>query len=64
MEKCISDFQSEVKQGPEFVCMCCHRIMYEQTVVLYKLGNYTKAIAVNCWNRSLVVNLIQLSYLR
>lgn len=35
IEKCITDFKSKVKQGPEFVCTCCHRMMYWQSVVLY-----------------------------
>ena len=43
MEKCIADFQSKVKQGPEFVCTCCHRMMYKQTVVPYTRTKYTKA---------------------
>ena len=43
MEKCIADFQSKVKQGPEFVCTCCHRMMYKQTIVPYSRSKYTKA---------------------
>ena len=43
MEKCITDFKSKVKQGPEFVCICCHRLMYKQTVVLCTKSKYTKA---------------------
>ena len=43
IEKCIADFQSKVKQGPEFVCTCCHRMMYKQTVVPYTKSKYTKA---------------------
>ena len=43
IEKCITDFQSKVKQGPEFVCTCCHCMMYKQTVVPYRRAKYPKA---------------------
>ena len=43
MDKCIADFQTKVKEGPEFVCTCCHRMMYRQTVVPYTKTKYTKA---------------------
>ena len=43
MEKCVADFQVKVKQGPEFVCTCCHRMMYKQTVVPYNRTKYIKA---------------------
>ena len=43
MAKCIADFQSKIKVGPEFVCICCHCMMYKQTVVPYNFGKYTKA---------------------
>ena len=43
MEKYITDFQSKIKQGPEFVCTCCHRLMYKQTVIPCTKTKYTKA---------------------
>ena len=43
MENFITDFQSKIKQGPEFVCSCCHCMMYKQTVVPYARSKYTKA---------------------
>jgi hypothetical protein len=43
MEKYISNFHSKIKQGPEFVCTCCHRLMYKQTVIPYTRSKYTKA---------------------
>ena len=43
MEKYITDFHSKVKQGPEFVCTCCHRLMYKQTVIRCTKSKYTKA---------------------
>ena len=41
-EKAISNFHSLTKFGPEFVCTCCHRMMYKQSVVHYKRSKYTK----------------------
>ena len=55
MEKYITDL---VKQGPEFVCTCCHRLMYKQTVIPCTKSKYTKA---NCWSKSLVLNITTLA---
>ena len=43
VECAISAFHAEVKLGPEFVCACCHRMMYRKIVILCNRGNYTKA---------------------
>ena len=43
LEKSITNFESKIKQGPEFVCTCCHRLMYKQSVVAYGRTKYTKA---------------------
>ena len=29
-------FSSAVKEGPDYVCTCCHRLMYRKTVVEFK----------------------------
>ena len=29
IDKAISAFQSKVKVGPEYVCTCCHHMMYK-----------------------------------
>ena len=34
VECAISAFHAEVKLGPDFVCTCCHRIMYRKSVIL------------------------------
>ena len=34
VEEAISAFHSETRAGPDFVCTCCHRMMYRKTVVL------------------------------
>ena len=34
IECAISAFHAEIKFGPDFVCTCCHRIMYRKSVIL------------------------------
>ena len=43
VEEAISAFHSETRAGPDFVCMCCHRMMYRKSVILCNKGKYTKA---------------------
>ena len=38
-QQAIMSFQSDIKNGPDFVCTCCHRLMYSKSVVSAK---YTK----------------------
>ena len=35
-------FLENIKVGPDFVCCCCHRIMYRQNVQQYYNGKYPK----------------------
>ena len=39
----ITTFDSETRAGPDFVCTCCHRMMYRKTVILCNKTKYTKA---------------------
>ena len=41
LEAALSTFQSEVKLGPNFVCTCCHRMMYKKSVLCNR-DKYTK----------------------
>ena len=43
VEQAISAFHSEIKAGPDFVCTCCHRLMYKKTVIQCNKAKYTKA---------------------
>ena len=43
IECAISAFHAEVKFGPDFVCTCCHRMMYRKSVILCNRASYTKA---------------------
>lgn len=43
IERDVCSFRSKTKLGPEFVCMCCRRMLYRQTVVAYNKSNYSKA---------------------
>ena len=42
-ESSISAFHSNVKSRPDFVCKCCHRMMYRKSVVQCNKTKYTKA---------------------
>ena len=35
-------FHSDIKNGPDFVRLCCHRLMYNKSVVPCNLAKYTK----------------------
>ena len=43
VEEAISAFHSETRAGSDFVCTCCHRMMYRKSVVQCKKAKYTKA---------------------
>ena len=43
VENAILVFEHEIKLGPDFVCTCCHRMMYRKSVVPCNRGKYTKA---------------------
>ena len=43
VEYAISAFHSEIKSGPDFVCTCCHRMMYRKSVVVCNKDKYVKA---------------------
>ena len=36
-------FISAIKEGPDYVCVCCNRLMYRKTVQQFKEFNYDKA---------------------
>ena len=36
MNKGIVQFQKRVKEGPDFICTCCHRMMYKKCMQLFK----------------------------
>ena len=39
----IHEFLAKVKIGPEFVCTCCHRMLYRHSVIGFNPIKYTKA---------------------
>ena len=43
IEHAIDAFHSEVKFGPNYVCTCCHHMMYRKNVILCNKASYTKA---------------------
>ena len=45
IECAVSAFHSKVKFGPDYVCTCCHRMMYRKTVIPCNKAKYTKVSA-------------------
>ena len=43
IDKVIQEFLAKVKVGPDYVCTCCHRMLYKHAVIGFKLTRYTKA---------------------
>ena len=43
IECIIYDYLVKVKNGPDFVCTCCHRMLYKHSVVAFKPTKYLKA---------------------
>ena len=39
----IQEFLAKVKVGPDYVCTCCHRMLYRHAVIGFKPTKYTKA---------------------
>ena len=39
----IDSFLAKTKQGPDYVCTSCHRLMYKQSVTPLNVHKYTKA---------------------
>ena len=36
-------FSTAIKEGPDYICVCCNRLMYRKTVIEFKLTKYSKA---------------------
>ena len=45
IDHAINAFHFKIKQGPEFVCTCCHRMMYKQNVISCNVDKYNKCSA-------------------
>ena len=43
VDKVIQEFLAKVKFGPDYVCTCCHRMLYRHAVIGFKPTKYTKA---------------------
>ena len=41
VDDAITTFLLKAKMGPDYVCTCCHRMMYKQNVVVCKKSKYT-----------------------
>ena len=40
-EQAIVHFHSDIENGPDFICTCCHHLMYSKSVVLCNLAKYS-----------------------
>ena len=43
IENIIDNYLAKVKVGPDYVCTCCHRMMYKHTVSVFRPTKYSKA---------------------
>ena len=41
--KASNAFTLAVQEGPDYVCVCCNRLMYRKTVQQFQMSNYDKA---------------------
>ena len=57
-ETAATCFIQAVREGPQHVCTCCHRLMYRKTVVKFKaikyLGKLTDDIYQSVFSRDLL----------
>ena len=42
IDNAINIFHLKVQTGPEYVCVCCHRLLYKQNIILFNVQKYTK----------------------
>ena len=42
IEDALHRFNAAVKEGPDYVCTCCHRLMYRKTVIQFRPAKYTR----------------------
>ena len=42
VEDALQSFNAAVKEGPDYVCTCCHRLMYRKTVIQFRPAKYTR----------------------
>ena len=41
--KASQGFIAATKEGPDYTCVCCNRLMYRKTVIEFKVTKYSKA---------------------
>lgn len=60
IEDAARSFAAAVKEGPDYVCTCCHRLMYHKTVVEFKPSKYSK-LSEDVLNRVFSPELVRTS---
>ena len=44
MNRLFKIFWDTVKEGPDYVCTCCHRLMYRKTVLEFQRSKYEERL--------------------
>ena len=47
IDNAIENFHLKVQKGPECVCVCCHRMLYKQNVILFNIHKYSHEMLQN-----------------
>ena len=42
IDNAINIFHLKIQTGPEYVCVCCHRLLYKRNVISFNVHKYTK----------------------
>ena len=56
IDDAIKNFHLRVKQGPNFACISCHRLLYKQSVISFNVHKYTKCSTIFCHLSILVIS--------
>ena len=57
IEKLIQEFLVKVKLGPDYVCTCCHRMLYRHSVIGFNPPSTLKP-AQSCWGNCVSIFML------
>jgi len=66
IDNVVAKFQSEICEGPEYVCVCCHRNLYRQSVTKYNPLIFKKIsnnIKIRIDKATPILAVIQIDYI-
>ena len=61
LEAAAARFTRTVKEGPHYVCTCCHRLMYRRTVAEFKAIKYLGKLTDGIYNAVFAPHLLYVS---